>query len=124
MGLRQLLNGRQRFSEYRFLKDKAGFYRQSHKAYSRTSLGLGMLASVAAFAAAYLYFALRFKLQSFLLILPLILLFFGLIYRKMLAERDLMEEPEHLLKNVPVALSTLVLALLFVLAFVLDEVGR
>jgi len=113
-----------RFSEYRFLKDKAGFYRQSHKAYSRTSLGLGMLASVAVFAATFIYFALRFNLHSFLLILPLILLFFGLVYRKMLADRDLMEEPEHLLKNVPVALAILLLALLFVLAFILDEVGR
>jgi decaprenyl-phosphate phosphoribosyltransferase len=113
-----------RFSEHRFLKDKAGSYRQSHKAYSRTTLGLGLLASAAAFTAAFLYFALRFKLQSFLLLLPLLLLFFGLVYRKMLAERDLMEEPEHLLKNVPVALATLVLALLFILAFALDEVGR
>lgn len=113
-----------RFSEFRFLKDKAGSYRQSHKAYTRASLGMGLLASAAAFSATYIYFALRFKLQSFLVVLPLILLFFGLIYKKMLGARDLMEEPEHLLKNAPVALSTLLLVLLFCLAFFLDEVGR
>jgi 4-hydroxybenzoate polyprenyltransferase len=113
-----------RFSEFRFLKDKAGSYRRSHAAYSRASLGLGLLLSAAAFAASYVYFALRFKLWFFLAVLPFILLFFGLLYRKMLSERDLMEEPEYLLKSAPVALSTLLLVLLFVLAFVLDEVGR
>jgi len=113
-----------RFSEFRFLKDRAGFYRQSHKAYSQLSLGLGLLISAAAFGASYVYFALRFKLQSFLFVLPFIFLFFGLLYRKMLSERDLMEEPEYLLKSAPVALSTLLLILLFCLASILDEVGR
>jgi 4-hydroxybenzoate polyprenyltransferase len=113
-----------RYSEFRFLKDKAGAYRQSHKAYSQASLGLGLLLSAAAFAATFVYFALRFKLQSFLFVLPFILLFFGLLYGRMIRGRDLMEEPEYLLKSAPVALSTLLLVLLFVLAFVLDEVGR
>lgn len=113
-----------RYSELRFLKDKAGDYRHSHKAYTQASLGFGLLASAAAFAASYAYFALRFQLESFLIVLPFILLFFGLLYRKMNSGRDLMEEPEHLLKSAPVALSTLLLVILFLAAFFLDEAGR
>jgi len=113
-----------RLSEFRFLKEKAGEYRTSHRKYSRTSLVVGMSASAALCLFAFLYFAWTFKLQSFFGIAPFLVVFFGLIFRKTLSEAEVMEEPEKLLIQPKYALYSLFLILLFALAFLKDAVGR
>jgi decaprenyl-phosphate phosphoribosyltransferase len=112
-----------RLSEFRFLKEKAGEYRMSHRKYSRTSLVTGMSASAALCLLAFLYFGASFKLQSFFGIAPFLLVFFGLIFKKTLREAEVMEEPEKLFIQPKYALYSLFLILLFVLAFLKDKVG-
>lgn len=87
-----------RLSEFRFLKDKAGEYRTSMKKYSKTSLLFGMLVSAVLFFVTYYIFSCSFKLQSYIYLSPLIVVFFLLILRKTLRENEVMEEPERLLK--------------------------
>ncbi len=113
-----------RLSEFRFLKDKAGEYRVSHRKYSRTSLVAGMSASAAICLLAFLYFAWTYGLQSFFGIAPFLLVFFGLIFRKTLREAEVMEEPEKLFVRPKYAIYALFLVALFALAFLKDAVGR
>jgi len=104
-----------RLSEFRLLQDKAADYRLSHKRYSRNLLLFGMAASAAVFLASFLVFILSMRLHRLLIILPLLLFYLYLFFRKTLQERDVMEEPESLLRNPLIALLTLVLAVLFAL---------
>jgi len=104
-----------RLSEFRLLQDKAADYRLSHKRYSRNLLLFGMAASAAVFLASFLVFILSMRLNRLLIILPLLLFYLYLFFRKTLQERDVMEEPESLLRNPLIALLTLVLAVLFAL---------
>jgi decaprenyl-phosphate phosphoribosyltransferase len=113
-----------RLSEFRFLKDKAGDYRSSLKKYSIPSLLLGMAVSAALFFLTYTLFALQFKLQTFLLLIPPLAVFFLFIFRKTLKEKEVMEEPERLLLQPKFALYTLFLALMFLAAILWDRVGR
>ncbi|MBM3310815.1 MAG: hypothetical protein FJY80_04845 [Candidatus Aminicenantes bacterium] len=113
-----------RLSEFRFLKDKAGDYRSSHRKYSRESLLLGMILSAAISLAAFFYVAYKFKLQSFALIAPFLVVFFYLIFRKTLREDEVMEEPEKLLVRPKYALFALFLLALFILSYFRDAVGR
>jgi decaprenyl-phosphate phosphoribosyltransferase len=113
-----------RLSEFRYLKDKAGDYRSSHKRYSNRSLLFGMAASAAICLLTFLYLGFRLKLESFFAISPFLLIFFVLIVRKTLKTDEVMEEPEKLLASPKYALYTLFLVALFVLAYFLDAVGR
>ena len=113
-----------RLSEFRFLKEKAGEYRISHRKYSRTSLVIGMSASALICLLAFLYFGWTYKLQSFFAIAPFLLVFFGLIFRKTLREAEVMEEPEQLFIRPRYALYAIFLLALFVLAFLKDTIGR
>lgn len=113
-----------RLSEFRFLKEKAGEYRISHRKYSRMSLVIGMSVSALICLLAFLYFGWIFKLQSFYAIAPFLLVFFGLIFRKTLREAEMMEEPEKLFIHPKYALYALFLVLLFVLAFLKDAIGQ
>ena len=70
-------------------QDKAGDYRSSLKKYSIPSLLLGMAVSAALFFLAYTLFALQFKLQLFLLLIPPLAVFFLLIFRKTLKEKEI-----------------------------------
>jgi 4-hydroxybenzoate polyprenyltransferase len=113
-----------RLSEFRFLGDKAGDYRMSHRRYSRGSLLLGMILSASISLAAFLYIAYQFKLQTFAAIAPFLVFFFFLIFRKTLREVEVMEEPEKLLARPKYALYALFLLALFALAYFRDTVGR
>jgi len=113
-----------RLSEFRFLKEKAGDYRSSQKKYTRNKLLAGMIVSAAVCLAAFLYFAAVFKLQTFYVIAPFLVVFFLLIFRKTLREAEVMEEPEKMLASPRFAFYTLFLLALFVLAFLRDTVGR
>jgi 4-hydroxybenzoate polyprenyltransferase len=113
-----------RLSEFRFLKEKAGDYRMSQKTYTKNKLLAGMIVSAAACLAAFLYFAAAFKLETFYLIAPFLVVFFLLIFRKTLREAEVMEEPEKMLASPRFALYTLFLLALFILAFFRDTVGR
>ncbi|MGB7294248.1 MAG: UbiA family prenyltransferase [Candidatus Aminicenantales bacterium] len=108
-----------RLSEFRLLGDKAADYRLSHKRYSRNLLLFGMIVSAAVFLASASLFILSFRLFRFLIILPILLLYIVLFFRKTLGERQVMEEPESLLRNPLVALLTLVLVVVFALSFFL-----
>jgi 4-hydroxybenzoate polyprenyltransferase len=108
-----------RLSEFRLLREKAADYRLSHKKYSRGLLLFGMVVSAAVFLASFLVFVLTSGLNRLLIVLPLLLLYLYLFFRKTLRERDVMEEPESLLRNPLIALLTLILAGLFALSFFL-----
>jgi 4-hydroxybenzoate polyprenyltransferase len=113
-----------RFSEFHFLKEKAGDYRISHKKYSKKFLLLGMATSALIFFLTYFYFALSFKLQSFIFFSPFILFYLFLIFKKTLKEKEAMEEPEKLLKSPSFALYTIFLILIFLCSFFLDKIGN
>jgi decaprenyl-phosphate phosphoribosyltransferase len=113
-----------RFTEFRFLKDKAGDYRSSHKKYSERSLLAGMAASAVVSLAAFLLCAATYKLQMFVLIAPVIVVLFYFIYRRTLDESGVMEEAEQMLASPLFALSTLILLGLFVAAYFVDAIGR
>jgi 4-hydroxybenzoate polyprenyltransferase len=113
-----------RLSEFRLLQEKAGDYRQSLSRYSRNSLLIGMAVSALVFFITYFSFALTFQLQSFLYLSPLVFLYFFIFFRKTLGEKEVMEEPERLLKNPAFALYTLVIALAFFLSFLWDNLHQ
>jgi decaprenyl-phosphate phosphoribosyltransferase len=113
-----------RLSEFRSLGEKAGDYRASLKKYSETSLLLGMTASTAVFFLSYLFFAWRFKLESFLYLSPLVVFYIYLFFRKTLKEDGVMEEPENLFKRPLWALYTLVLVLMFFFSSFIDRIGH
>ncbi len=108
-----------RLSEFRLLGDRAADYRLSHKRYSRNLLLFGMVASAAVFLASTFLFIFSFQLLRFLIVLPILLLYILLFFRKTLGEKQVMEEPESLLRNPLVALLTLVLVVIFALSFLL-----
>jgi 4-hydroxybenzoate polyprenyltransferase len=109
-----------RLSEFRLLGEKAGDYRPSHKRYSKNSLLLAIIASAVLFFVSYFYFALAFKLRSLIYISPLLLFYLYLFLRKTLQEKEIMEEPESLLRNPLIAVYTLSLIILIALSFLLD----
>lgn len=109
-----------RLSEFRLLKDRAAEYRLSHKRHSKNSLLLGMAGSAAIFFTSYFYFALTFRVTYFIYLSPVLLFYFYLFTRKTLREKEIMEEPESLLSNPLIAVYTLSLLLLLVLAFFLN----
>lgn len=113
-----------RLSEFRLLKDKAENYRSSLSKYTIKSLILGIVLSAVFFFAGYFAFAFTFKLQSFFYLTPLVFLYFFLIFWRTLREKEAMEEPERLLKNLPFTIYTFLLVLLFSLTFFWDTIGK
>jgi decaprenyl-phosphate phosphoribosyltransferase len=108
-----------RLSEFRLLQDKAADYRLSHKKYSRNLLLFGMIASAAVFLASSFVFILSFRLYRFLIALPILVFYVLLLFRKTLEEKEVMEEPESLLRNPLIALLSLVLVVVFALSLFL-----
>ena len=113
-----------RLSEFRFLKEKAGDYRTSHKRYTRNYLLFGMAASAAICLLSFLYLAHSLKLQTFYMILPFLLVLFFLFFLKTMSEAEVMEEPEKLLISPKFALLTIALILMFVLSYFIDTIGQ
>jgi len=113
-----------RLSEFRFLKGNAGSYRASLRKYSKRSLTLGMGISVLFFFTAFFYFAVSFKLQSFYYLSPLLLIYFMIFFKHTLQKKEVMEEPERLLKNPWFAGYTLLLVLAFFVSFLFDKIGQ
>jgi len=113
-----------RLSEFRLLKEKAGDYRSSLRRYSKRSLLLGMAVSALVFFLTYFYFALSYKLQSFFFLSPFLLFYLFLFFWKTLEDKEVMEEPEQLLKDPKFALYTFFLGLLFFLSFFVDKPGQ
>ena len=109
-----------RLSEFRLLGSKAADYRLSHKKYSRESLLLAMIASAIIFFISFLYFALTYELRFIVYISPLLLIYLYLFIHKTLQEKEIMEEPESLLRNPLIAVFTFSLLFLIALAFFLD----
>jgi len=109
-----------RLSEFRLLQEKASDYRLSHKRYSKNSLLLGMVASAVVFLVSFLCFALTFELRHLVYLSPLLLFYLYLFIRKTLQEKEIMEEPESLLRNPLIAVYTFSLLILLVLSFLLD----
>lgn len=112
-----------RLSEFRFLKEKAADYRSSHKKYTKNSLLLGMIASAALFFACYFFYTWKLRLNYFIYISPVILLFILLIFRKTFREQEVMEEPEKLLIQPAFALYSTLLLILFILGYFLERLG-
>jgi len=83
-----------------------------------------MVVSVLVFFAAYYHFAVIYKLQYFLYISVFIVIFFALIFKKTIMEKEIMEEPEKLLKHTNFAAYTIFLLFLFFIASILDKIGQ
>jgi decaprenyl-phosphate phosphoribosyltransferase len=113
-----------RLSEFRFLGEKAGDYRASLRRYSRETLLLGMGASAAVLFAAYFAFAAANGLRGFFWLSPFLAFYLFLFFRKTLAEKEVMEEPEKLLARPKYAVYTAALVLLFAAAFLLGRHGH
>ncbi len=113
-----------RLSEFRFLKENAGNYRASLKKYSKKYLISGMVISVLFFFAPFFYFAVSFRLQSFIYLSPLLLVYFMIFFKHTLQKSEVMEEPERLLKNPFFASYTLFLVIVFLISFLLDKIGQ
>ncbi len=113
-----------RLSEFRFLKENAGNYRASLKKYSKKYLISGMGISVLFFFVTYFYFAVSFKLQSFLYLSPLLLVYFMIFFKHTLQKSEVMEEPERLLKNPLFAGYTLLIVITFFISFLFDKLGQ
>ena len=113
-----------RLSEFRYLKDKAGDYRISHKRYTSNYLLFGLAFSAVICLCTFLYLGYSLKLQTFYLITPFLLFFFLLILRKTLREAEVMEEPEKMLASPKFAIYTIFLVLLFILAYFKDTIGK
>lgn len=109
-----------RLSEFRYLKDKASDYRLSLKRYSQRSLLFGMGISAGVFFITYFVFALDSNLPSFLYLSPFAFFYFFLFFKTTLKEKEVMEEPELLLRQPIFALYTLLLAAAFFIGFLLD----
>ncbi len=112
-----------RLSEHRFLKEKAGDYRTSHKRYTERSLYFGLAVGAAVCLASFLYLAVSRKLETFLAIAPFLAVLLGLILRKTLRESEVMEETEKVLASPKFALFTIFLFLLFLLSYFIDTIG-
>jgi decaprenyl-phosphate phosphoribosyltransferase len=113
-----------RLSEFRFLGEKAGDYRVSLRRYTRTTLLVGMAVSSGVFFAAYFVFAAASGLRGFFWLSPFLAFYLFLFFRKTLAEKEVMEEPEKLLARPKYAVVTVILVLLFVAAYVLGRAGH
>lgn len=108
-----------RVAEKKFLteKESAG-YRLSLKKYKLKGLIIFMLASAFVFVAAFCWFALESKLNSFLFSIPFILVYLIMFVKKSLQDIEGAEEPEKLLKNPYFAFYTLFLVAIFILAYI------
>ena len=113
-----------RLSEKRFLKEKAADYRSSLSKYTVGSLIFGMAVSTGLFFLFYFHFALANKLESFILLSPLLLFFYFLIFEKTLKEKGVMEEPERLLKHPRFAVYSLLIVIAFVLSLFFDKIHQ
>jgi type II secretory pathway component PulF len=76
------------------------------------------------FFVTYFLFAVSTRLESFLFLSPLVLIYFLIFFRKTLKEREVMEEPEQLLKHPAFAAYTLFMVLAYFVAFFLDTAYR
>ena len=108
-----------RLSEFRLLKEKAADYRLSHKRYTQKELLLGMIVSAVVTLASAVYGALALDIPALLYLTPVLALYLALFFRKTLKEKEIMEEPESLLRNPLIAVSTIALACLFALSIFL-----
>jgi 4-hydroxybenzoate polyprenyltransferase len=112
-----------RLSEFRLLKDKAVNYRLSLSKYTTRSLILGIVLSALFFFIGYFVFAFQYKLESFIYLSPLVFFYFFLFFWKTLKEKEVMEEPERLLKHPKFTIYTFLLILLFFLTYFFDTIG-
>jgi len=110
-----------RLSEFRFLKEKAGHYRNSLKKYTKKSLLFGMSFSAVIFFVTYLIVALIYDLHYFLYFSPFLAVYLYLFFKKTMKEETVMEEPERLLSNPKFALYTLFLLLIYFLSAFLEK---
>ena len=110
-----------RLSEFRFLKDKAGQYRNSLKKYTKKSLMFGMTFSAVIFFVTYLVLALIYDLRYFLYFSPFLGFYIYLFFKKTMKEDEVMEEPERLLSNPKFALYTLFLLIIYFLSAFLEK---
>jgi decaprenyl-phosphate phosphoribosyltransferase len=110
-----------RLSEFRFLKDKAGHYRNSLRKYTTKSLLFGMAFSAVIFFITYLILALIYDLRYFLYFSPFLVFYFYLFFKKTMKENEVMEEPERLLSNPKFALYTLFLLIVYFLSAFLEK---
>jgi hypothetical protein len=71
----------------------------------------------------YFVFAITYNLESFIYLSPLVFFYFFLIFWKTLREKEVMEEPERLLKHPKFTIYSLLLVLLFSLTYFVDKIG-
>jgi decaprenyl-phosphate phosphoribosyltransferase len=108
-----------RVAEKKFLtEEESSGYRLSLKKYKLKHLVLFMHSNAFIFIAAFCWFALESKLNSFLFAIPFILVYLIMFMKKSLQDIEGSEEPEKLLKNPYFAFYTLFLMVIFILAYI------
>jgi 4-hydroxybenzoate polyprenyltransferase len=108
-----------RVAEKKFLtEEESSGYRLSLKKYKLKHLVLFMHSNAFIFIAAFCWFALESKLNSFLFAIPFILVYLIMFMKKSLQDIEGSEEPEKLLKNPYFAFYTLFLVVIFILAYI------
>jgi 4-hydroxybenzoate polyprenyltransferase len=107
-----------RVAEKEFLTaEESSAYRLSLNRCSIRGLVVFMGANALFFLAMFVFFAMQFRLRTFLYSLPFILFYLVIFMVKSVQDRDVAEEPEKLLKNPYFALYTLFLVAIFIIAF-------
>lgn len=108
-----------RVAEKKFLtEEESSGYRLSLKKYRLRHLVIFMHINAFVFIAAFCWFALEWKLNSFLFAIPFILVYLIMFMKKSLQDIEGSEEPEKLLKNPYFAFYTLFLVVIFILAYI------
>jgi decaprenyl-phosphate phosphoribosyltransferase len=109
-----------RVAEKKFLShEESSGYRLSLKKYRLHHLVVFMIGNAVIFLGAFSWFAIRWRMSSFLFSLPFILVYLIMFMKKSLQDIEGAEEPEKLLKNPYFAFYTLFLVAIFVLAYLL-----
>jgi 4-hydroxybenzoate polyprenyltransferase len=78
-----------------------------------------MIINAIVFMATFTFFAIQFKLTTFLYSLPFILVYLAMFMKKSLQDREGAEEPEKLLKNPYFAAYTIFLMVIFIISYFL-----
>lgn len=108
-----------RVAEKKFLtKEESAGYRLSLKKYNLRGLIVFMHTNAFVFIAAFCWFAIESKLNSFLFSIPFILVYLIMFMKKSVQDIEGAEEPEKLLKNPYFAFYTLFLVAIFILAYI------
>lgn len=77
-----------------------------------------MILNAIVFITTFFLFIMETELHTFIYVIPFILIYLYMFMKKSLQDRDGAEEPEKLLKNPYYALYTILLVIIFIMAYI------